>query len=613
MLLCFHRTQVALLRIVMALFLILILLSGKPGIQRSGDPGMAGVVRAQSTITAPVNLRVSAVMDSAVSLAWDPVVGASSYGVYRSSLAGMGFQRIASIAATGGVDPTYTDDLLVDQVTYYYKVTAITPVGEESDASSEIAAVPAMVIHRATIDEPEVAYAPGGNAPLVLTARYWIEGRTYIEGPPPGILSQVVYGESTKPPSHWTYQAGVQYSRLGPECCYQQVTAQFIPDPAITGAPGSYRYTFRFSSDLGRTWIYAGTDLQPVDPHSVLNENLGRLSILADLDDTPPIGPGNLRATNIQSTSVVIEWDAGSDTDSTPLWYYDVFRSLNGAPSTLVARVDGSATTYRDFALVGAANYTYTVRAVDDGFNYSPEVDPQTTPPLLVTTVGSPVQVTINIRVPEFTPLASEGVYLSHPVGDWGTYGEFDWDATPIPCNTANWTCTRTFTVQRGADFSFAVSRGSAQTIETTADGHTPIPERRLTVLSTASRSLNITVQNWDDPLIVSHHPESFNTPIPTAIRLTWNQVMPPGTVFTIERNEQIDPPEYTVVPGVFTTNSDGNTVIFTPQAAFDYGQMMRIRSGQPVDLKGIAQQNDFTFSFTTTQIKVMLPLILHP
>ena len=615
MLLCYRWTRVALLRSILVLFLLPVLLSGKSGpsgAQLPDDKHMVSVVHAHSTINPPANLRASTVMNSAVILAWNPVMGASSYRIYRSSLAGLGFQRIASIAASGGVNPTYTDNHLVNQIIYYYKVTAMTAEGEESSASNEVAAVPALVINHATIDEPEVAYAPGGNAPLVLTARYWIEGRTTIEGPPPGILSQVVYGESAQAPAQWTHQVDVRDSRLGPQCCYQQVTASFMPDPAIAGAPGSYRYTFRFSSDLGRTWTYAGTDLQPVDPNSVLNENLGMLNIITDSDDAPPIGPSNLRVVNIQSTSATLEWDAGTDTDSNPLWYYDVFRSLNGAPSTLVARVDGIATMYQDFGLAGAANYTYTVRAVDNGFNYSPEPDPQTMPPLPVTTSASPVQVTVNIRVPEFTPLTPEGIYISRQVDSWGTYGETDWDATPVQCSTASWICTTTFIVQQGADFSFAISRGSAQTVETTADGHTPIPERRLAIVTTAPRSLDIRVQNWDDPLIVSHDPETPSAPIPTTIRLTWNQVMPPGTSFTVERRENNDPPEYAIVPGAFAISSDENTAIFTPAAAFDYDQMLRIHSGQPVDLKGIPQQNEFTFSFTIREMKVLLPLILR-
>lgn len=606
MLRCFHWTPVALLRYGLILVLFSTPFAGP------SNPRLAfSSFNPQITLNPPNDLRVHAVMDRSVTLKWSPVPGAVSYRIYRSTLPEIGFQQVASLTARPGIDQLYQDQNLVNQVTYSYQVSSVSMEGTESRSSVPVSAVPALVFQSAVLSQPEVRYTPGGDAPLVLSARYWIQGRYYGDGSPPGIMSQVVYGPMTTAPGSWTNTAEAHDSRFAEECCNQYVQAVFIPNAIISGTPGSYGYAFRFSSDLGRTWVYAGTSTQPIDPGSSNNGNIGKLIISSDNDNTPPIGPTNVRVRNQQNTSATIEWDAGRDTDSIPLFYYDLYRSADGAAPILAARVDGNATVFQDFGLISGTRYAYTVRAVDDGYNYSPLPDPETNPPVGFTTPASPVQVTLNISVPSFTPLGpgAEGIYLHHAVASLWTEG----DRTFVPCNQISHTCTWEFTVARGTDIQFHISRGSIDTLETTVDGHIPVPERRLSVLQAGPYVMNLSVRNWDDPLVIAHEPGAGEVPTPNAITLTWNQVMPASTKFNVERANPGLPSGVEIVPGNFTPGPDGNSIIFIPDQAFARGEWIRVRSGRPFDMKGIQQQTEFEFSFTTGNARLMLPLILRP
>lgn len=615
---CFHFSPVAFFRITFTVLIFSTVVSETCAYVRARPTGLQAIQQIFSPVSLPSppeNLRVTGRTSASITLIWDAVPGAGSYNIYRSTLPGEGFLLSGSVIDRAGVDPVYTDADLVNQVTYYYNVTALTSEGEEGEVSGTISAMPALTISDAVLSGADRTYAPGGDAPLVLTAKYMIEGDTYLNRQAGNMISQVVYRLTTSPSSPWTYLADGQYMRPDPECCYRQIQSAFIPPPALGGTPGIYQYTFRFSSDLGQTWTYAGIVSKLENPGAATAQEVGVLTVSSDLDDIPPVGPTNFRITNIQNTSVKVEWDSGTDTDGTPLLYYDVYRSTEGAPATLSARVPGRSTSIIDYSLIASTNYAYTIRAVDDGFNYSPESDPQVNPPAQLTTLASPVQATVNITVPSFTPFNpdEEGIYLNHIISSSGTSGDSDWTATFIPCNPVNHICSKTFNVQQGAEFSFQVSRGSAQTVETTSDGHTPVPEHQFAIPAAISIVRNFTVQNWDDPLVISHFPGNGASPTPESIRITWNQVMPTDTVFSVEREYITDPPEYQPIYGTFHSGQAGTTITFTPNVAFDDEQVLRVSSGLPVDLKGIEQRSVYEWTFKTGLFRIMLPAIFGP
>lgn len=76
---------------------------------------------------APTGL-VATASDSAVSLTWTAVPGASSYNVYRSTTGGSGYTQVAAgLTSTG-----YTDLYLYNRQAYYYVVTATDGTGESN-------------------------------------------------------------------------------------------------------------------------------------------------------------------------------------------------------------------------------------------------------------------------------------------------------------------------------------------------------------------------------------------------------------------------------------------------------------------------------------------------
>src|SRR5687768_16732237 len=88
---------------------------------------------------APTGLNVTEEGDASVSLEWTSVSGSTSYNLYRSPLSGGGWEKINTAPITS---TTYTDDGLRNAQTYYYVVTALDSVGNESGYSNEVSALP---------------------------------------------------------------------------------------------------------------------------------------------------------------------------------------------------------------------------------------------------------------------------------------------------------------------------------------------------------------------------------------------------------------------------------------------------------------------------------------
>jgi hypothetical protein len=68
-----------------------------------------------------------------VELAWDPVAGAVSYGVLRSTVSGGPYELLATTDV-----PALSDTAVSDGATYYYVIVAVDAAGNESDPSGEL-------------------------------------------------------------------------------------------------------------------------------------------------------------------------------------------------------------------------------------------------------------------------------------------------------------------------------------------------------------------------------------------------------------------------------------------------------------------------------------------
>jgi acid phosphatase type 7 len=86
--------------------------------------------------------------------------------------------------------------------------------------------------------------------------------------------------------------------------------------------------------------------------------------------DSPPSVPAGLNATAVSGNEIDLSWNASTDTDSTGLAGYHVFR--NG---TQVATVT-SGTSYKDPSLSASTQYSYTVSGFDTANNESAQSTP---------------------------------------------------------------------------------------------------------------------------------------------------------------------------------------------------------------------------------------------
>jgi fibronectin type 3 domain-containing protein len=111
------------------------------------------VVSPEGPPAAPANLSAVAISTSEITLNWDPVTGAASYKVYRSTSASGTYSQ----AAYGGSTPSWTDTGRSANTTYYYKVTAVNSHGE----SAQSGPVSAKTVALETLP---VSTVPGGKS-----------------------------------------------------------------------------------------------------------------------------------------------------------------------------------------------------------------------------------------------------------------------------------------------------------------------------------------------------------------------------------------------------------------------------------------------------------------
>jgi hypothetical protein len=130
-------------RLAPGLALALVFLSTEPAVVPEGEVAPALPDR---TTPGPPTLNYAISGTSSVRLAWSAASSGgsaiSSYRIYRGTQRG-GENLVTPVATVGDI-LSYTDDEVSDGVTYYYKVSAVSVVGEGA-LSGEKFATPAAV------------------------------------------------------------------------------------------------------------------------------------------------------------------------------------------------------------------------------------------------------------------------------------------------------------------------------------------------------------------------------------------------------------------------------------------------------------------------------------
>lgn len=320
-----------------------------------------------------------------VALSWAAVSGAASYRVYRSQLSGGGYTFVGSASGT-----TYTDNTADNAKRYFYVVTALDGVGNESAWSNEASAVPFAPIGWAGhLWPPSMTITINALQTETVYAQVWVDGVTNQPGQGEGIMAQFAYGPTGSDPATWTWTPMAYNTDVGNNDEYK---IDFTPEQT-----GSFQYLARFSSDLGGHWTYAYTD----------DNQRGALTVNPSSDITPPAAPANLHRVASSATSITVGWNPNGDAD---LYRYEVWRSnTSGGPYSKLANVMPSGTPqYVDQSVATGATYYYVVTAQDTSFNRSSNSNE-----INVQAQAQMVAVTFNITVPASTDGTGRIVHIA--------------------------------------------------------------------------------------------------------------------------------------------------------------------------------------------------------
>ncbi len=512
-----------------------------------------------------------------VDLNWSEAPGASSYDVYRSRLSGGGYEFVANTTGT-----SYTDTGLENSTRYYYVVTGRDDAtGLESERSNEVLAVPQFDLSAAWYNlqwPPSIAHTISAVQPTEnIYGQIYIAGATdTTAGQVGGIQAQVGWGPADEAPSEasWQWSEMVFNVEAGNN---DEYVGSLLPDQV-----GTFAYTTRWSADNGASWFYTDLDGPPYSA-----DQAGVLVVNPSSDTDEPVAPQNLRIANTSTGSIQLAWDANTEAD---LSGYEVYRRPDGmADFERIARVDAGVTSYTDTSVEAFESYTYYLLAFDTSFNRSGPSDP-------ITGTAEPrlVQVTFNLTVPASTP-AEATVYIAGEIPGLPVWDPGAAAGAMTKVDATHW--TKTLEILDGSQIQFKFTRGNWESVEKEADGNTEIPNRTLSVSygTGGEQVVNLTVENWRDPIVTAHTPEAgaVDVPVDSVVTVSWNQEMPDNTRFTVS-----SPAGET--SGQFSYEAASDTVTFTPDAPLAPGATYTVTVSGAVDVVGDLQLSPVTWTFTT-------------
>lgn len=245
--------------------------------------------------------------------AWEQDV--QYYKVYRATTSGGPYAYIDEVDVS---ESEFDDTSVVNFTTYYYVVTAVDTMEQESAYSSEVSATPL-----APVPPPDNVQASAGPNRVSL----WWDRVNHPDVEGYGIYRATVSG--------------------GP---YQSA-----------GSTQSEAFT-DYNVDAGTTYYYVVVSIYNHQEESAYSNEV----YATPFDTIPPAAPTNLIGTPTDG-GAMLSWDANSEPD---LMEYVIYRgTTSGGPYTEVDRDD--ATSYGDGGLTNGVTYYYVVTAVDTSNNES--------------------------------------------------------------------------------------------------------------------------------------------------------------------------------------------------------------------------------------------------
>ena len=542
-----------------------------------------------------------------VTLNWSAVATATNYNVYRSPVQGGGYSRIV----TGNVSTNYTDTNVTSGSTYYYVVTAVDALGNESAYSNEANATPALPIGYAVIQFPKTISHVITATPDTVYGQVYIGGLTDAGGDPSAVIAQIGFGISGTNYTTWNFQPMTYNVKSGNNFEYQgKIRAD---------TPGVYQYLVRFSDDGGLTFTYG-------DQNGIGTGTPGVMTITASSDNTPPTAPAPV-SIDYNATSLTVKW--GASTDDVGIAEYRVYRGLTagGENPTPVAIVASNVLSYTDTSVSNGQTYYYYVRAYDTSLNPSPnsaEVSHIVTAKI--------VQTTFKVKVPAFTPPADK-VYVTGQMGNGGNgdplCGYCGGNASTVMTQVSPGIWQITLPIPEGSPVQYKYTRGTYDYVEewgsiagftnrvATVTANSGADLTRL--FDDTSDSINDdnhkAVQNWRDALVKTVSPlNGASVAASISVTVTFNWDVKPETVdFSNGIVLQLGAAQ---ISGTVTHNAANQSLTFVPTTALAAGTYT-----VTVDhVVAVTQSNDgnkirtpYTFSFVVVSASPAPQLSVAP
>ncbi len=260
-----------------------------------------------------------------VTLAWTPVVGATSYNVKRSITSGGPYGNIANVTTTN-----YTDTTVFNGNTYYYVVSALNAGGESANSAEVSATVPLP-----PVPDPQIGW---------------------VSFPPPLDLS-VFHGGSS-----FVFNNDVPMvivGSAGSQTFYTFGATGTVPDPTTNSASAPLGY------EDGMTTLEVAPKQVAIPLPDLTIKAIGVKN-----DGSPNSAVAQARFQFITANPTVIGNNAASFivsniTDQAEMWY-----TLDGTDPTNAAPSLGGIPSGTQLSLDGNSDFIFKVRAFRD--NYQP-------------------------------------------------------------------------------------------------------------------------------------------------------------------------------------------------------------------------------------------------
>ncbi|WLD92769.1 alpha-amylase family glycosyl hydrolase [Alkalihalobacillus sp. AL-G] len=401
----------------------------KDGIATLIIPAMSGrmLVTDQVEINVPSAVEAVNVEEGVgeVRLSWSGDTAA--YNVYVSTIEGALYQKVETTS-----DTSLTIDGLDNGRNYYFAVTSVDELGNESVKTAAEAVIPhiplsegSYTIESMTEFEPSVLDL---SKPKTVEAAISI-GEYTNDGLAEGLKSMLQY--KAEGAEDWNMVAA-DYVRQGDQS--NVFSARFSPLET-----GIYQYRYAFSTDLGRSWVYSKTNAA---------------SIVKAEDETPPADTVTLVQPVQESGQVNLEWSFENPVDP---YMIAIVRDR-----VVIEKIwDPEATRYPDLRVENGTTYTYSVKVFDQ-FGNAVESNPVTVTPDIVM-----IEVTFKVHAPEYTKLDAK-ITMPNSMNGWNTGA---WEMSRNGAVTTDWEYT--VEMQVGEVLTYKYARDGSWDKEGLAD-HTP-------------------------------------------------------------------------------------------------------------------------------------------